>query len=607
MARIDTPRSDGPRRSVAVNREQSPFEILRRPDVATAALTLLTVAIYLHAPDLGFMATWDDTLYLVDRPEVRRWFSVSWRDRLLTPGLGYPVPIPTFVHYLLRRLPSDWVVPAAHLVNLAVHLGNVLLAYHLARRWTESAVAALLAAAGWASHPLLVETVAWLTNFKGLLSGTFVFGTLICWDAYCRSPTPGRAIGAGACIVGALGCRPEGIVLLPLCLGQLYLRRPEALSSRRTWSVFGPLSGLGLLYVVRALRGQAAVLSQNNLAVVPSPDLFEQLTRMGAALTIQLRHTLVPTGLNPSYPRWYDGIARDAWIGLGLFAALVTTAVVAIRHRPKSGYGWSIWWAFYLPASGIAVLPRLTADTYMYLPLFGLVLAAAEGLTGLFAAQRRRLHQFGLAAAAIGIALSATAAHFQTLRWRTPLTLWQPVHQQRPEALRPAWMVAGAYVEAGEYEKAIRLYDDFYDRMMEVGRVPLNMAAALEKTGRPRDAVDVLVDILEYDGVNHPRTEAFFLELVVNHDLDLGGDAHARNRLLAAADRLLTDKFDHLDADLCRRAAAYFLRRDHSDLAARFTRGALERAPENCRHWQLHDRLSPPARPSLPDRPSNCR
>src|SRR5699024_3484390 len=150
----------------------------------------------------GFFPVWDDSLYLLNRLAVTDWPAASWTQRILTPELGYPVPLPTLLYYLFRQLPPAWVVPAVHLLSLGFHLVNVLLLYQIAARWRGApgrkadkpvglsnkscggCAPAFFAALLWAMHPFLVESVAWATNLKVVTLSTFLLGALAVWERH---------------------------------------------------------------------------------------------------------------------------------------------------------------------------------------------------------------------------------------------------------------------------------------------------------------------------------------------------------------------------------------------------------------------------------------
>jgi len=570
-------------------------------------LTLLTVAVYARLPELGFFAEWDDRLYMVARPEVRDWFEATWRERLLTPDLGYPVPIPTFVYYLLRQLPGEWVVPAAHLTNGVVHLANVWLVYWNAVRRMQRRRFALVATGLWAAHPLLVETVAWLTDLKVLLATAFVLSAARVWEGYCTDPTAGRAGFVAVLLVAALGCRPEAVVAIPLFLGELWFRRRDEFGRLRTIGFAAGAILVGSLYSYVAVTGQFSVFAEDNIA--PPPDLgwAERLLRMGAAFSLQIRHTVLPLELHPTYPAESYALAREAWIGAALCAILAVGTWYSVRKVPESAWGWAVWWGFYLPASGIVFLPRFTGDTYMYLPLVGLTFAGTSALGGALTRQRRRIRLVAAGAVVVWIAVLGFRAHTQTLRWQNKFTLWKPVLRERPDAVRGNWMVGAAYFEAGEYGEAIQHYEHVYGEVARRGRIPLRMAKAYEKTGDIRRAVGVTADILSYEGKTPPGTGLYLVELVVSHGLEVDEDSRVGRAFQRAVDSLLESERERLDPEFSATAAEWFAESGREQRARAFAERALRARSDSCRAWDVLERTGGGESAELPNRPEECR
>src|SRR5690554_1861081 len=109
----------------------------RYPALPYLLLVLITVAIYAQILSFGVMDTWDDQLFFMKRPELENWWGVSWYERLVTPEIGYPIPIPTFLYVLIQSLPGDWVLPASHGISVLLQCINAGLVYKLMTRWLD--------------------------------------------------------------------------------------------------------------------------------------------------------------------------------------------------------------------------------------------------------------------------------------------------------------------------------------------------------------------------------------------------------------------------------------------------------------------------------------
>lgn len=525
------------------------------------ALLGLTAVIYGQVVDFGLMTGWDDALYVLNRTEVTDWFAATWRERLLTPDLGYPVPLPTFLHYLTRQLPADVALAAAHGLSLAFHLLNVVLVYVLGRRWLGSETAAASATALWTAHPLLVESVAWVTDLKVVLLAACLLGAMLVWERHLDEPR--RRTGAAVVLLAllGLGCRPEGVLVGPLLAGLVVVERAESGSAFSRFlrpSVWGPLAVVAVLtavYLPVALQGQEAVIAAENFGPMPDQSLGARLSRSAAALAVQMKHVVQPFGLQPAYAwSWAESTAAIG-VGAGLWGLLAALSAWTSWRFPPSRPGWLLWWALYLPASGVVFLPRFTADTYMYLPLAGLLLAGAGALVEWEVWEEPRYRRLG-GVLVVGLTLGfGLAAHAQTYRWQNTLTLWKPVVEAQPENLQAKWQVAHGYAEAGEWERALAIYRKYYGAFRESGRLPIKMVEALRKTGHPRQAVRVLVEMLEYRGKTHPEAEEMLVELVIGRDIALSATSSMFSTFRRAVDGSL--ERGGLTPETCRELSSY--------------------------------------------------
>ncbi len=545
-------------------------------------LGAVVAAIYWPVVDDGLIATWDDALYVFDRAVVGEWWAASWRERLLTPRLGYPVPIPTAVYAAIRGVVGESPGPALHRVNLAVHALNVALAYRLVRRWTDRRLAGWLAVVGWAAHPLLVEAVAFVTNLKTLGFAAGFLGALLAWSRFLESDRHRWAGVAFAAGVVALGCRPEGVLVAPALLGCAHAagRLPEWCDLERLWPV-AALGAAALTYLPVAFSAHREAVRAFSSGGPYQLEWPAYLVRIGAAFALQAKHVVWPLDLHPGY---FPGAAekvRLAWIGWPLIAtAAVVSVLVARRHR-RAGFGLFLFWLTYLPASGLEVLPRLTADTYMYLPLLGLSLAAAIGLAALVERGPRlaRPVAVGLGLAAV-LGLGAVA-HVQTWRWQNPLTLWEPVVRAYPEARKPNIQLAYYFDNRGEYETAIPFYERAAATMPE-GRRPLDLAEAYARVGRPDKAAAYALDRLVAGDDPGRRTGAFLVQTHAFHDLDPPDDPDRRRLLRSAADASLERLADRADPETLVRIGAYFARRSFRQTGRAYLREAIDRQPALC-------------------------
>ena len=321
-----------------------------------------------------------------------------------------------------------------HLTNVLLHGATVILLFLVLRRMTASLWPSAFVAALFAIHPLRVESVAWVSERKDVLSGLFFMLTL--W-AYCkyvqspktevRSPNPRRWYFV-TLVMFALGLLSKPmLVTLPfvlLLLDYWPLRRfPQP--ARFSIPLRLLLEKIPLLVLSAAscvitlfIQREAIVGAQ----LVPMRLRIENAIVSGAAYLVQM---VYPTDLAASYPYPVNGL--PAWeIALALLVLVAVSAAAFYwrNQRPWLVTGWFWYLGMLVPVAGlIQVGQQARADRYTYLPQIGVYLLLTWTLMEW--AGRRRNRRFVLAVgAAAGLAVLAACARAQTLYWRNSESLW---------------------------------------------------------------------------------------------------------------------------------------------------------------------------------------
>jgi hypothetical protein len=469
------------------------WEEIERPGVFRLALALLAVALYAQCATFSLIPGWDDWVWFVDRETVRSWWAVPWSQRLLTPGLGYPVPIPTAIWAAIREWPLATATSAAHITNVVFHTISTLLAFELGRRWLDSSLAAAAVAAVWTSHPLMAESVAWVTNLKTVGFGTYFLGTLVLWEDQVGTPTGWRAVIVSASTLACFGFRPEAVVLPAIMLLRMG-------SSRRNWGNREILLPLGLslvavaIYAPMAFLGHAEILSSVHQEA--SRTLTDRLYRTGAALWLQAKHTVIPVELHPMYPVGsLEELRRLSARGWALVIPLGAGFMWAWRRSRPTRPWLILMFLTYLPACGFLYLPRGTADTYMYLPLFGLIgalVALFRDFDPLFKRPWKLLPSVGLPALILCLGL---LTGLQLQRWSSPLQLWQPMTESYPNYDKPYRSLGLAHYKIGAYEEAVQVFEKGLEAMRRENSVPLVYPEALVALDRIEEARAILLEL----------------------------------------------------------------------------------------------------------------
>ena len=171
------------------------------PDFAVVVVIVLAVAaIYVQMAWFQFVS-WDDPAYVTLNNRVRQglnWDNLVWAFTAMTASNWHPL---TWLSLLLdTSLFGSWA-GGFHLSSAAWHLATSLLLYSLLRRMTGELWRPALVAIIWAVHPLHVESVAWISERKDVLSAAFGLIALHAYLSYARAPSVGRYLLVAAAFV----------------------------------------------------------------------------------------------------------------------------------------------------------------------------------------------------------------------------------------------------------------------------------------------------------------------------------------------------------------------------------------------------------------------
>lgn len=461
-----------------------------------ALLVALVAAVYAQAGAFAFVNL-DDQQYVTANPMVLRglrWEGVAWAFGGFHASNWHPL---TWLSHMADVSLFGAHAGAHHLVSVALHALNAILLFALLRRTTGATWRSAIAAALFAVHPLHVESVAWVSERKDVLSGLLFFLALHAWVSYARRPGAGRYLAVAALLALGLLAKPM-LVTLPfvlLLLDAWPLGRmaggAELRASRSMGPVILPLlrSGggegrgegvstpaarkrapalllekvplLALAAVASAVtwRAQSAGEAAVALDVVP---LGARVANAAVSYAVYLVRTAWPSGLAAFYPHpVLSGSGIPAWKIAGaaaLIAAITAAAVRERSRRPYLAWGWLWFLGTLVPVIGLAqVGEQALADRYTYLPLVGPFVAAAWGGADL-ADRLPRGRAAAAAAAAVAVAALALAAFRQAGTWRDSVAL----HRRALETTERNWVawngLADALADAGRPADAVGAY-----------------------------------------------------------------------------------------------------------------------------------------------------
>jgi tetratricopeptide (TPR) repeat protein len=414
---------------------------VNRKILVCLALAVITLATFWPVVHHEFI-TYDDQDYITGNTHVRAGLTkegFAWAFLTLRPARTYWHPL-AWVSHMLDCQIFGLNAGAHHLVSLLFHTANVLLLFVLLNRmttafWRSAAVAAL-----FALHPLQVDTVAWVTERKNLLSTLFWLLTMLAYERYAAAPGWRRYWPVVLCCALAFSCK-AAIVTLPCVLllldfwplqrfkwAQRY-PRPAAKDLPRF-----PLTSVGRLVLEKIpffllAAGTIVLLFGSQHKIVAGTSSVLPLSwRIGNALVSYARYlgkTFWPENLSIFYPHpgfWPDTAVADSALLLVVISALV---LWRSRRVPALLVGWLWFLGVLVPMIGILQAgDQAMADRFAYVPLIGLFIGLVWTVTDLAARWPRRVLVLGTAAAlALGACVTTTSR--QLGYWKDSITLFE--------------------------------------------------------------------------------------------------------------------------------------------------------------------------------------
>ncbi len=456
--------------------------------IALVAVTLIPFA---QVAQFGFLH-FDDNEYVYENPNVMSPFSVETVRWAFASGqYNNWHPLAWLSHKLDYNLFG--LRPGAHhAVNLLFHLLNTLLLFEILRRaagreaiWKSAVVAALFAV-----HPLHVESVAWISERKDVLSTFFGLLALLAYIGFAKRPRVVFYLIALACFALSVMSKSM-LVTLPCVLLLLDYWPLQRLGQPLVWRTV-------LRRIAEKIPFFAVAIAASLIAMhLKSDQQFAWHDRVVFTLVSYasyLAKAIWPFGLAAHYP--FPHGALPLWKPLSAATLLIAISALALaqwRRRPHLTMGWFWFVGTLLPASGIVqVGNHMMADRYTYVPLIGLCIAAAWGVGDALA--RMRIPPRAIAAlAGLWIAGLAAASAVQTHYWRDMRPLMSHAVRVTSNNCLALYDLGMMDLNEGRYDAALdrfqaALRTDANDDTL-LANLLANQGVALSALGRYTDAL----------------------------------------------------------------------------------------------------------------------
>src|SRR5213593_4147495 len=483
--------------------------------LAPLLVALFTLTAFLPTLQNQFVA-WDDDKNFLDNPRYRGlgWAHLRWMFTAFHQGHYIPLTWVTFGmdHRLWGMKPVGY-----HLTNLLLHAANAVVFFFVVRRILTRALRspserghALAVSAGFAAlvfaiHPLRVESVAWVTERRDVLSGLFYLSAILVYLRACERGARGR--GWYWLSVAVFGCAllsKSMVVNLPVVLLILDVYPLRRLGGFVGWwseparRIYVEKIPFVLLAAAASAVAVMAQLSKSAMIPVAHLSALGRLAVSAYGLSFYLWKMVVPLNLSPLYmrPPTVDPEAPPFILSYGLVLA-ITAIVLALRRRmPGLPAAWAAYVVVLLPVLGIFQSgPQIAADRYTYLAGLGWAILAGAGLLACWHATR-----FLIPGCAVCLLVGLGVLTWnQAQIWHDSEKLWSHAAAIDPGSPVGQYSLGLALVRQGKLTEAIEHYTTALRIKPDYADAHTNWGLALAQQGKLAEAIDHYQQTLHFN------------------------------------------------------------------------------------------------------------
>ena len=472
--------------------------------LSVSFIIAITFISFLSSLDNGF-TNWDDQEYVTNNYLIRE---LSW-DNLKIIFTSFdkklfsqPLVLLTFSleYYLFQLNPFIY-----HLDNLLLHVINSLLVFYFIALLSKNHISALFAGIFFGIHPLHVESVAWISERKDVLS-TFFFLQAAIFYLLCKEKNK-RVYYCLSLAVFILSLLSKAMtVTLPvvLCLCDYLAKRTFDRKTILEKIPFFTVSGIFVIINLSIHKSADAIDSLRLLSPI------DNLLIACRSVILYLTKALLPINLSAyyPYPKAIGILMPEFFFSFILFLILAVAVYYSRRYTRKVIFGTLFFLVTLLPV--LKLIPfggggAAMADRYMYIPSIGLFYMAGVAVNSIYngKAGNRQGQKRILTLFIILIIMSFSTITYQRCKvWRDDNALWSDVVGKYPDSILAHYNLGRYYQQKGflidsisSYREAIRLNPSFINARN-------NLGTTLGQQGKYREALIEFKEVLRADPTN---------------------------------------------------------------------------------------------------------
>ena len=466
------------------------------------ALVLTTLTAFWQVRHHEFV-TFDDDLYIYDNSYVKAGLTRQGLVWAFTKAHAYNWHPLTWLSHMLDCELYGLDAGGHHFTNVLFHIANAVLLFLFLNRLTGRLWSSAFVAAAFALHPLHVESVAWASERKDVLSTLFWILTMWAYLRYAERPSVGRyllvvlGLGLGLMAKQMLVTLPFVFLLLdyrPLgrlkFKGQSYSNCPRSVVPVSTSRCI--LEKVPLL-VLSAAAAAMVYLVQERTGLVKSVMRYPLIFRIGNALVTYVAYIgrmFWPGRLAIFYPHLRGDLPFWYVVGALLLLVVITVLVLwKLRQRPYLALGWLWYVGTLVPVIGLVQVGlQASADRYTYVPLIGLFIIIAWGVPEILARLHYRKTILSLSSAVLLLVLGVITQR-QVGHWHDNTTLYE----HAVEVVENNWWaydaLGRAFAKQDKLEDAVKHFTRAIEIRPDYLQARCNLGSALVQQDKINEAI----------------------------------------------------------------------------------------------------------------------
>ncbi len=456
------------------------------------ALTAVTLAVFWQVRTFDFI-NYDDDKYVSKNEHIStglNWNNTIWVFTNQHVGNWHPL---TGLSHILDCQLFDLKPGLHHLVNLLFHIANTLLLFIVLRQMTAAIWQSAFVAALFAIHPLHIESVAWISERKDVLSTCFWLLTMTAYFSYIKKPNAARYILALVLFALGLMSKPM-LVTLPFVLLLLDYWPLNRMELKNGGQIFR-LAREKIPFFILSVGSSIVTFNvQKSSGAVQQIELLPMMVRVTNAVVSYGKYLLKmiwPVRLAIFYP--HPANRLPSWQILTAAVLLLVITVFVIRLSKKYRYlfvGWFWYVGTLVPVIGLVqVGAQAMADRYSYIPLIGLFIIVAWGANDLLIGWKYRKVVLGVLSITVVFILSI-GTYLQTSHWRNSRTLFEHAVKVTNNNYVAYDYLGFVFVEQNKFDESVNLFRRAIQANPAYASAYNNLGFTYSNLGRYEEAIE---------------------------------------------------------------------------------------------------------------------